>query len=156
MTKYTLYFKMGKPERINGAAICHYYMRFVDNETDSVLLETTTTYTPVSLTPTDMNDWRRFIAQAARMRVRKELDIRKDIVCVCLNDKSWFLTKGEKANKTRMRAKNLAVENTDSGERLYTVAQVNGVWTIKKVETQLLTEEEAKTVLFKKIVNGVD
>ena len=156
MAKYTLYFKMGKPGRVDGAEICHYYMRFVDNETDSVLMETTTTYTPISLTPTDMNDWRRFVAQAARMRVRKELDIRKDIICVCLNDKSWFLTKGEKANKTRMRAKNQAVENTDSGERLYTVAQVNGVWTIKKVETQLLTEEEAKTVLFKKIVNGED
>ena len=156
MAKYTLYFKMEKPERINGAAICHYYMRFVDNETDIVLLDATTTYTPTTVTPTDMNDWRRFIAQAARMRVRKELDIRKDIICVCLNDKSWFLTKGEKANKTRMRAKNQAVENTDSGERLYTVAQVNGVWTIKKVETQLLTEEEAKTVLFKKIVNGED
>ena len=156
MTKYTLYFKMEKPERIDGAAICHYYMRFVDNETDSVLMETTTTYTPVTLTPTDMNDWRRFIALAARMRVKKELDIRKDIVCVCLNDKSWFLTKGEKANKTRLRAKNQAVEATDSGERLYTVAQVNGVWTIKKVETQLLSEEEAKTVLFKKIVNGED
>lgn len=156
MTKYTIYFKMGKPERINGAAICHYYMRFVDNETDSVLLETTTTYTPVSLTPTDMNDWRRFIAQAARMRVKKELGITKDITTVCLNDKSWFLTKGEKANKTRLRAKNQAVEDTDSGERLYTVAQVNGVWTIKKVETQLLTGEEAKTLLFKKIVNGED
>lgn len=156
MTKYTLYFKMQKPERIDGAAICHYYMRFVDNETDSVLMETTTTYTPITLTPTDMNDWRRFIAQAARMRVKKELDIRKDIVCVCLNDKSWFLTKGEKANKTRLRAKNQAVEATDSGERLYTVAQVNGVWTIKKVETQLLSEEEAKTLLFKKIVNGED
>lgn len=156
MAKYTLYFKMGKPGRVDGAEICHYYMRFVDNETDSVLMETTTTYTPVTLTPTDMNDWRRFIAQAARMRVRKELDIRKDIITVCLNDKSWFLTKGEKANKTRLRAKNQAVENTDSGERLYTVAQVNGVWTIKKVETQLLTEEEAKTVLFKKIVNGED
>lgn len=156
MAKYTLYFKMGKPGRVDGAVICHYYMRFIDNETDSVLLETTTTYTPVSVTPTDMNDWRRFIAQAARMRIRKELDIRKDIVCVCLNDKSWFLTKGEKANKTRMRAKNQAVETTDSGERLYTVAQVNGVWAIKKVETQLLSEEEAKTVLFKKIVNGED
>ena len=156
MAKYTLYFKMGKPGRVDGAEICHYYMRFVDNETDSVLMETTTTYTPISLTPTDMNDWRRFVAQAARMRVRKELDIRKDIICVCLNDKSWFLTKGEKANKTRMRAKNQAVENTDSGERLYTVAQVNGVWTIKKVETQLLTEEEAKTLLFQKIVNGED
>lgn len=156
MAKYTLYFKMGKPERINGAETCHYYLRFVDNETDSVLMETTTTYTPISLTPTDMNDWRRFVAQAARMRVRKELDIAKDIVCVCLNDKSWFLTKGEKANKTRLRAKNQTVEATDSGERLYTVAQVNGVWTIKKVETQLLSEEEAKTVLFKKIVNGED
>lgn len=156
MAKYTLYFKMGKPERINGAAICHYYMRFVDNETDSVLLKTTTTYTPTTLTPTDMNDWRRFIAQAARMRVKKELDIRKDITSVCLNDKSWFLTKGEKANKTRARAKNQTVEATDSGERLYTVAQVNGVWTIKKVETQLLSEEEAKTVLFQKIVNGED
>ena len=77
-------------------------------------------------------------------------------MCVCLNDKSWFLTKGEKANKTRMRAKNQAAEATDSDERLYTVAQVNGVWTIKKVETQLLSEEEAKTVLFKKIVNGED
>ena len=156
MAKYTLYFKMGKPERINGADICHYYMRFVDNETDSVLLETTTTYTPVTVTPTDMNDWRRFIAQAARMRVRKELDISKDITSVCLNDESWFLTKGEKANKTRLHAKNQPVEGTDSGERLYTVAQVNGVWTIKKVGTQLLTEEEAKTVLFKKIVNGED
>lgn len=156
MAKYTLYFKMGKPERINGAAICHYNMRFIDNETDSVLLETPTTYTPVTVTPTDMNDWRRFIAQAARMRVRKELGIAKDITTVCLNDKSWFLTKGEKANKTRLRTKNQAVEVTDSGERLYTVAQVNGVWTIKKVETQLLTEEEAKTVLFKKIVNGED
>lgn len=156
MAKYTLYFKMGKPERINGAAICHYYMRFVDNETDSVLLETTTTYTPVSLTPTDMNDWRRFIAQAARMRVKKELGITKDITTVCLNDKSWFLTKSEKAKKMRLRAKNQAVEDTDSGERLYTVAQVNSVWTIKKVETQLLTEEEAKMLLFKKIVNGED
>lgn len=156
MAKYTLYFKMGKPERINGAAICHYNMRIIDNETDSVLLETTTTYTPVTVTPTDMNDWRRFIAQAARMRVRKELGIAKDITTVCLNDKSWFLTKGEKANKTRLRAKKQTVEDTDSGERLYTVAQVNGVWTIKKVETQLLTEEEAKTILFKKIVNGED
>lgn len=156
MAKYTLYFKMGKPGRVDGAAICHYYMRFVDNETDSVLLETTTTYTPTTLTPTDMNDWRRFVAQAARMRIRKELDITKDIISVCLNDKSWFLTKGEKANKTRLRAKNQAVEDADSGERLYTVAQVNGVWTIKKVETQLLSEEEAKTVLFKKIVNGED
>ena len=73
-----------------------------------------------------------------------------------MNDKSWFLTKGEKANKTRLRAKNQAVEDTDSGERLYTVAQVNGVWTIKKVETQLLSEEEAKTLLYKKIVNGED
>lgn len=156
MAKYTLYFKMAKPERINGAAICHYYMRFIDNETDSVLLETTTTYTPVTVTPTDMNDWRKFIAQAARMRIRKELGITKDIISVCLNDKSWFLTKGEKANKTRLRTKNQAVENADSGERLYTVAQVNGVWTIKKVETQLLTEEEAKTLLFQKIVNGED
>lgn len=156
MAKYTLYFKMTKPERINGAAICHYHMRFMDNETDSVLMETTTTYTPVTVTPTDMNDWRRFVAQAARMRVRKELGIAKDIITVCLNDKSWFLTKGEKANKTRLRAKNQAVEDTDSGERLYTVAQVNGVWTIKKVETQLLTEEEAKTLLFQKIVNGED
>ena len=140
MAKYTLYFKMEKPERINGAAICHYYMRFVDNEADIVLLDATTTYTPTTVTPTDMN----------------ELDIRKDIVSVCLNDKSWFLTKGEKANKTRLRAKNQAVEATDSGERLYTVAQVDGIWTIKKVETQLLTEEEAKTLLFQKIVNGED
>ena len=156
MAKYTLYFKMGKPGRVDGADICHYYMRFVDNETETVLLETTTTYTPVTVTPTDMNDWRKYIAQAARMRVKKELDIAKGIVSVCLNDKSWFLTKGEKANKTRMRTKNQTVEATDSGERLYTVAQVNGVWTIKKVETQLLSEEEAKTLLFQKIVNGED
>lgn len=156
MTKYTLYFKMWKPERINGAEICHYYMRFIDNETDSVLLETTTTYTPVTVTPTDMNDWRSCIGNAARMRVKKELGISKDITTVCLNDKSLFLTKGEKANKTRLRSKNQAVEDTDSGERIYTVVQENGVWTIKKVETQLLTEEEAKTVLFKKIVNGED
>ena len=156
MTKYTLYFKMEKPERINGADFCHYYMRFIDNETDSVLLETTTTYTPATLVPTDMNDWRRFVTQAARMRVKKELGITKNITTVCLNDKSCFLTKGEKIAKTRLCAKNQAVEDTDSGERLYTVAQVNGVWTIKKVETQLLTEDEAKTLLFQKIVNGVD
>ena len=154
MAKYTLYFKMGKPERIGENEICRYHLRFVENATKSILYETTTTYTPTSLKPQDMNDWRKYIAQAARMRVRKELAIAKDIISVCLNDKSWFLTKGEKANKTRMRAKNQAAEATDSGERLYTVAQVNGVWTIKKVETQLLTEEEAKTVLFKKIVNG--
>lgn len=153
MAKYTLYFKMGKPGRVDGADICHYYMRFVDNETDSVLMETTTTYTPVSLCPQDMNDWRASVGQAARMRVKKELGVTQSIKVVCLNDASMFLTKYEKTKKTRLGTRN---SDTDSGERLYTVAQVNGVWTIKKVETQLLTEEEAKTVLFKKIVNGED
>lgn len=157
MARYTLYFKMGKPGRIDGAEICHYYMRFVDNETDSVLLETTTTYTPISLTPTDMNDWRRFVVQAARMRVKKELGLSKDISAICLNDASWFLTKAEKANKTRSNTNKCVVaQPADSGERIYTVVQEHGVWTIKKVNIQLLTEEEAKTVLFKKIVNGED
>ena len=154
MARYTLYFKMRKPERINGADICHYYMRFVDNEENNTLLETTTTYTPVLAEPNDLNDWRRLIAQAARMRILKECKLSQDISVVCLNDKSEFLTKGEKAKKTRIVAKIHAAEESVSGERIYTVVQEHGVWTIKKVETQLLTEEEAKTVLFKKIVNG--
>lgn len=156
MARYTLYFKMRKPERINGADICHYYLRFDDNEAKNTLLETTTTYTPVLAEPKDMNDWRRLIAQAARMRILKECKISQDISVICLNDKSDFLTKGEKAIKTRMAAKNHAAEDSDSGVRIYTVVQEHGVWTIKKVEIQLLTEEEAKTVLFKKIVNGED
>lgn len=155
MAKYTLYFKMGKPERIGGNEICRYHLRFVENATKSILYETTTTYTPTSLEPQDMNDWRNGIVQAARMRVKKELGITKDVTSVCVNDKSWFLTKGEKISKARSRTKTPVVK-TSTEERLYTVVQEHGVWTIKKVETQLLTEEEAKTVLFKKIVNGED
>lgn len=155
MAKYTLYFKMGKPERIGDNEICHYHLRFVENATQRILYETTTTYTPISLEPQDMNDWRNGIVQAARMRVKKELGISKDVSAVCVNDKSWFLTKGEKISKTRSNAK-APVVKTSTEERLYTVVQEHGVWTIKKAETQLLTEEEAKTVLFKKIVNGED
>ena len=153
MAKYTLYFKMDNPERINDTNFCHYYLRFVENTTETTLYEAKTTYTPVSLCPQDMNDWRASVGQAARMRVKKELGVTQGIKVVCLNDTSMFLTKYEKTKKTRLGTRN---SDTDSGERLYTVAQVNGVWTIKKVETQLLTEEEAKTVLFKKIVNGED
>lgn len=155
MAKYTLYFKIEKPERIGENEICRYHLRFVENATKNILYETTTTYTPVSLKPQDMNDWRNGIVQAARMRVRKELGIAKDVTSVCVNDKSWFLTKGEKISKTRSNAKAPVVE-ISTEERLYTVVQEHGVWTIKKVETQLLTEEEAKTLLFKKIVNGED
>ena len=155
MAKYTLYFKMGKPERIGDNEICRYHLRFVENATKSILYETTTTYTPTSLNLQDMNDWRNGIVQAARMRVKKELGITKDVTAVCVNDKSWFLTKGEKISKTRSSTKTPVVK-TSTEERLYTVVQEHGVWTIKKVETQLLTEEEAKTVLFKKIVNGED
>lgn len=155
MAKYTLYFKIGKPERIGENEICRYHLRFVENATKSILYETTTTYTPTTLEPQDMNDWRNGIVQAARMRVRKELGIAKDVTSVCVNDKSWFLTKGEKRNKTRSNAK-APVVKTSTEERLYTVVQEHGVWTIKKVETQLLTEEEAKTLLFQKIVNGED
>lgn len=153
MAKYTLYFKMDNPERINDTKFCHYYLRFVDNATETTLYETKTTYTPVSLCPQDMNDWRASVGQAARMRVKKELGLTQDIKVVCLNDTSMFLTKYEKTKKTRLGTRN---SDTGSGERLYTVAQVNGVWTIKKVETQLLSEEEAKTLLFQKIVNGED
>ena len=155
MAKYTLYFKMEKPERIGENEICRYHLRFVENATKSILYETTTTYTPIALEPQDMNDWRNGIVQAARMRVRKELGIAKDVTAVCVNDKSWFLTKGEKISKARSSTKTPVVKPSTE-ERLYTVVQENGVWTIKKVETQLLTEEEAKTVLFKKIVNGED
>lgn len=155
MAKYTLYFKMEKPERIGENEICRYHLRFVENATKSILYETTTTYTPIALEPQDMNDWRNGIVQAARMRVRKELGIAKDVTAVCVNDKSWFLTKGEKISKARSSTKTPVVKPSTE-ERLYTVVQEHGVWTIKKVETQLLSEEEAKTVLFKKIVNGED
>lgn len=155
MAKYTLYFKMGKPERIGDNEICRYHLRFVENASKNILYETTTTYTPITLDPQDMNDWRNGIVQAARMRVKKELGMSKDVTAVCVNDKSWFLTKGEKLSKTRSSTK-APVVKPSTEERLYTVVQEHGVWTIKKVETQLLTEEEAKTVLFKKIVNGED
>ena len=152
MTKYTLYFKMDNPERINNSNFCHYYLRFVENATDNTLYETKTTYTPVSLCPEDMNDWRASVGQAARMRVKKELGLTQSIKVVCLNDASMFLTKYEKTKKTRLGTQ---ISDTSSEDRLYTVVQENGVWTIKKVKILLLTEE-AKTVLFKKIVNGED
>lgn len=46
------------------------------------------------------------------------------------------------------------IEKKATGERLYEVVEVGGIWTIKKHDSKWYTADEAKTQLFAKIVNG--
>lgn len=158
--KYKLLFIFAQPTNKDGEWKTNYRYKLINTETGEVISDVTTTYTPRARIPDDMNEWRTAIAYAARMRVREEHKIFNDMSIVCLNKKSDFLTKGEKSKKTRAskRVAALAAPQTESVQQdcCYYVVQDNGVWTIKKSASQLLTEDEAKTLLFQKIVNGED
>lgn len=77
---------------------------------------------------------------------------------LCINPKSDFLTKQQlyrlKHGLEPVGQLSLPVpERTDEMPQ-YEVACVSGTWTIKKHDTPYYTEQEAKTELFKRIVNG--
>ena len=84
---------------------------------------------------------------------------------VCNNPDSDFLSRSEMFRRTmlkRAQEERLAEEPkpavsvvpSNNSDAVYEVVNKNGVWTIIKHEQPLLTAEQAKTVLFQKIVNG--
>ena len=97
----------------------------------------------------------------------------KTIECVCTNPSDQFLSRSELSHMA-YRKKMGIVEPTDvapvddmvlcseaqpiekvvTGDRVYEVVEVGGIWTIKKHDTKWYTADEAKTQLFAKIVNG--
>lgn len=83
---------------------------------------------------------------------------------ICTNPESDFLSKSEMYRRTiekrqrealaAIRANEQPVVQASSSDALYEVVNKNGVWTIVKHAEPLYTAEQAKTVLFQKIVNG--
>lgn len=97
----------------------------------------------------------------------------KTIECVCTNPNDQFLSRSElshMAYRKKMgivepsvatpvddmvfRSEAQPIEKIVTGDRVYEVVEVGGIWTIKKHDAKWYTADEAKTQLFAKIVNG--
>lgn len=83
--------------------------------------------------------------------------------CICTNPESDFKTRSEliqaayaarRAEKAEPVAAATSVVPKSDDPALYEVVNKNGIWTIVKHAEPLYTAEQAKTVLFQKIVNG--
>ena len=106
-----------------------------------------------------MNEAKHRVAQALSMRLkytRPGVQIKMN----CLNPASDFLTRSEmyriargleEPQPTKPEASCVASDNDQQYE---VVCVGQGLWTIRKSQTQYYTEQEAKTELFKRIVNG--
>lgn len=142
-------------------------------QNDHVLDEGTYTYRPWK-TPENLNDVRNTGRWAVRTHLAKRYGV-KEMTTLCLNPQSDFVSRAElRANSVRkkfMKKYNLEeagtkkeetvlmaepqkIEKKATGERLYEVIEVGGIWTIKKHDSKWYTADEAKTQLFAKIVNG--
>lgn len=117
----------------------------------------------------DNNDVRAFTNAWLRATILFALGLNKGVKFVCTNPESDFVSRADKMRATLERnkrsrllvaaqdepvAESRPTPTASSNGRLFEVVQKNGVWTIIKHESELLTEEEAKTQLFARIVNG--
>ena len=115
-------------------------------------------YVPLHGPLKTMNEAKKKITQALCMRL-KYTRPGVNIKMICKNPQSDFLTKSQmywinKGMPTEEQPKVSCVATPDNNEQLFEVVEVGGIWTIKKHDEPYYTEAEAKTELFKRIVNG--
>ena len=133
------------------------------DEKGSIIDSVSRKYSPMDGKPIDtMNEAKVKIRATVRMDIKYRFPGR-DFKIVCTNPKSDFLTRVEMFAHRRQKNKGLAEElsgptqpvvPSSDTDQLYEVVEVNGVWTIVKHTEPYYTEAEAKTELFKRIVNG--
>lgn len=133
------------------------------DEKGSIIDSGTRKYSPIDGRPIDtMNEAKVKIRATVRMDIKYRFPGR-DFKIVCTNPESDFLTRAEMYARKRQKNKVLVEELSGptqpvvpSGDtdQLYEVVEMNGVWTIVKHTEPYYTEAEAKTELFKRIVNG--
>lgn len=139
-----------------------YWFSFKRISDGAVLLRGEFIYNPRSRYIETEFDLREGVRDIARMHIRNKIGKVKNVTFVCDVDKSIFALKRAKLpipfnlENKRMSYKQVKVEKPAVEKKQYSVVCKNGVWTIERCATELLTEEEAKTLLFKKIVNGED
>lgn len=120
----------------------------------SVILNETKIYRPRTRTIKTEFDLRHGVRDAIRMYIKYLLKINKRISFRCTNTSNSITRRS--LLKPCFNTPCITKELQKQDKKLYSVIQIQGVWTIKKCTSELLTEEEAKTLLFKKIVNGED
>ena len=161
MTDYTLNYSFKKVA--DNAWAVNY--RVVDKDGIVVLAEREWIYKPMRRTLETNNEVRNALNSlfGARKIATWRLDGTMKILCD--NPDSDFLSRSVMLHRTMLkralaeRAKEepkpaVSVVPSNNSDALYEVINKNGVWTIIKHEQPLLTSEQAKTVLFQKIVNG--
>lgn len=139
-----------------------YWFSFKRISDGAILLSGDFIYVPRSRCIETEFDLREGVRDTARMLIRNRLGKFKNITFICDIDKSPFALRRAKLpipfnlENKGMSYKQVKVEKPAVEKKQYSVVNKNGVWTIERCNAELLTEEEAKTLLFKKIVNGED
>lgn len=133
------------------------------DENGSIIDSGSRKYTPMDGHPIEtMNEAKVKIRATVRMDIKYRFPGR-DFKIVCTNPESDFLSRVEMLERTRQKNKGIVAELLEASQPvvpssdtdlLYEVVEVNGVWTIIKHTEPYYTEAEAKTELFKRIVNG--
>lgn len=161
MTDYTLSYTFKKVA--DNAWAVNY--RCVDKDGIVVLAEREWIYKPMRRTFETNNEVRNALNALFGARKVTTWKLPGSMRTVCENPDSDFLSRSEMFRRTMLkRAKEaslveepkpvVSVVPTTNSDAVYEVVNKNGVWTIVKHEQPLLTAEQAKTVLFQKIVNG--
>lgn len=132
----------------------------LENLSDHIVISATKPYTPRTLSPADNNEARSAIRQWLRAMFKIWYGVANGVKFTCTNPASDFLTRGEKIAKTRATMRVFVqptvtpVVHNSNNPRVFEVVQVGKVWTIIRHESELLSEQEAKTQMFAHIVNG--
>ena len=141
--------------------------RVVDEKGNFIAGEKDWVYTPRGRAMKNMNDVRNVLSSLFYARKIAVWKLDGPMKNVCTNPASDFKTKAELIREAFAKKREEAVAKVVAAQKpapsvvpsacdqaLYEVVCKNGVWTIIKHDQPLYTAEQAKTVLFQKIVNG--
>lgn len=135
---------------------------------DNTVMEDTTYRYLARIPVRHFNDAVNRIRGIVSLMLKRRYGIKK-IEYICKNPSDQFLTRSELAHMAYrkkmgivapkdsdmvLRGEAQPIEKIITGDRVYEVVEVGGIWTIKKHDTKWYTSDEAKTQLFAKIVNG--
>lgn len=161
MSNYTTTFSFKKVAD-NAYSITY---KTVSDAGQIIAAETDWVYVPRGRSFKNMNEARNAIAALFTARKINVWHLDGPMRCICTNPESDFKTRSElmldamaarRVEKTEQVAAAVKTSVVPKSEdpALYEVVNKNGVWTIVKHAEPLYTADQAKTVLFQKIVNG--
>lgn len=130
-------------------------LRTSDN---TVLRKENLVYAPVTRYIENEYDLQEAISDIVRLRIKAKLGISKSIR---IRPAVYKTLNALRANVLNVNNKpkpqiQFVPAQPEDDERMYMLVNKGGVWTIERAANKFLNEDEAKALLFKKIVNGED